>query len=311
MAHFLKRLCWFAMPFLVYAQFIVLADPYNFLRDRSLISDDVKPRTAYPLNYCLWKMPLFARHPSPNLLLGDSRMLAVSPDRVKALTGQDYFNLAYGGGTLREIVSSFWFASEHARLRHVYIGLAFNLYTDYEQLDRTAEVLTIERAPASYFINRTVLKASLFGVAAQWGGYDPKIGAVTENRDSFWAFELGPTTDGFYSRHVYPRRYHQKLEEIAQYMKNQNAELTFIIFPTHVDLQKRVQAFHLEDEYARFKLDAGKLAITYDFDYPNELTQNRENFSDPYHCRSERLDQVIREVWSGNLKYARRLGGSN
>jgi len=82
-------------------------------------------RTAYPLNYCLWKMPAFARHPASNLLLGDSRMDALKSERVKELTGTDYFNLAYGGATIREIIESFWFASRHASVSRVYIGINF------------------------------------------------------------------------------------------------------------------------------------------------------------------------------------------
>lgn len=309
MIYFLKRLILFSVPFGLYALFIYLADPFNFLRESSIISNQVKMRTAYPLNYCLWKMPVFTKQPQPNLLLGDSRMDAVTSERVKELTGENYFNLAYGGATLREIISSFWFASRHTRLHRVYIGLDFNLYTDYEQLDRTAEVLTIESAPACYFINRTVLRAALYGVAGQWLHYDPKIGAIAVDRDAFWRFQIGPTTAGFYVRHVYPTKYHAKLLEIARSMKSRGEELVFVIFPTHVELQNRVKDFGLEDEYIRFKRDVGSLATTYDFDYPNELTANKDNFSDPYHCRHECVDEIVREVWSGNLKYGKRLPG--
>jgi hypothetical protein len=307
MTYFLKRLLLFSVPFALYGLFIRLTDPFNFLGRHSMISTEVKMRTAYPLNYCLWEMPLFAKHPNPNLLLGDSRMAGLKSERIKELTGEDYFNLAYGGATLREIVSSFWFASRYTRLDHVYIGLDFNLYTDYEQLDRTAEVNTIESAPACYFINRTVLRAAVYGVAGQLFHYDPKIGAVTADRNTFWKLQLGPTTEGFYVRHVYPRRFHAKLEEIAQFVKRQGGEVVFVIFPTHVDLQNRVKDFGLEGEYARFKRDVGSLGTTYDFDYPNALTANADNFSDPYHCGHECVDEIIREIWSGDFKYARRL----
>src|SRR5271166_4620189 len=138
MTYFLKRLFQFGVPFGLYALLIYLIDPFNFLGGPSIVSNQVKMRTAYPLNYCLWKMPAFARHPLPQLLLGDSRMDALRSERVKELTGADYFNLAYGGATLREIIGSFWFASRHTNLSRVYIGLDFNLYTDYEQYDRTA-----------------------------------------------------------------------------------------------------------------------------------------------------------------------------
>src|SRR5258707_577227 len=111
MTHFLKRLLLFSVPFGLYALFIYLIDPYNYLGGPSIVGYDVKMRTAYPLNYCLWKMPAFAQRPTSQILLGDSRMGALKSERVKELTGTDYFNLAYGGATIREIVESFWFAS--------------------------------------------------------------------------------------------------------------------------------------------------------------------------------------------------------
>jgi hypothetical protein len=309
MMHLLKRLLLFSVPFWLYGFFIYLTDPYNFLGGPAIISNEIKMRTAYPLNYCLWKMPEFTRHPSPNLLLGDSRMDALKPERVKELTGTDNFNLAYGGATIREIVESFWSASRHASLRHVYIGINFNLYTDYEQFDRTAEVLMIERCTACYFINRTVLRAALYGIAGQWMHYDPKIGMVSEDRETFWRNQIGPQTAAFYARYVYPRKYHAELERIARYAKENGVDLVFLIFPTHVELQNRVRDFGLEGEYARFKQDLSSLATTYDFDYPNELTANKNNFSDPYHCRHACVDEIIREVWSGHFKYGRPLSG--
>jgi len=309
MTHLIKRLLLFSVPFLLYALCIYLIDPFNFLGGPSIISTEIKKRTAYPLNYCLWKMPEFARNPSPHLLLGDSRMDALKSERVKELTGTDFFNLAYGGGTLREIVQSFWFASRHANLNRVYIGLNFNLYTDYEQLDRTAEVLAIERAPALYFINRTVLKGAAFSVAGKWLNYDPRIGAVEEDRETFWKSQLGPLTEAFYIRYVYPRKYYGELEKISLYSRQHGVDLSFIIFPTHVELQNRVRDFGLEQQYASFKQDLGSLAPTYDYDYPNEMTANKDNFSDPYHCRHECTDEIIQEVWSGHLKYGRLLSG--
>jgi hypothetical protein len=307
MIHFIKRVMLFGAPFGLCAAFVYMVDPYNYLGRQSVISNEVKLRTAYPLNYCLWKIPAFARNPSPYLLLGDSRMNAVRTERLREVTGDSYFNLAYGGATIREIVSSFWFASQHVPLRRVYIGLNFNLYTDYEDRDRTAEVLRIESAPACYFINQTVLTASLDGVLAQWLHIDPKIGAVRVDRDTFWRVQIGPTTAGFYTRHAYPRKYHAELEKIVQHVRVHGGEVAFIIFPTHTDLQNRVKDFGLDQEYDRFKHDLSALATTYDFDYPNELTSNRDNFSDPYHCKHECVDDVIREVWSGYVKYGKRL----
>jgi hypothetical protein len=137
--------------------------------------------------------------------------------------------------------------------------------------------------------------------------YDPRIGKVTEEPQAFWQHQLGPITAAFYTRHVYPKRYHAELEKIARYAKANSIELAFVIFPTHVELQNRVRDFGLEGEYIRFKREVSALAPTYDYDYSNEMTSDKDNFLDPYHCRQECVDRIIREVWSGHFIYGRPL----
>jgi hypothetical protein len=80
--------------------------------------------------------------------------------------------------------------------------------------------------------------------------------------------------------------------------------LTFIIFPTHVDLQRRISDFHL-DEYRRLKQALQAMAPTYDFDYANDMTGNRDNFSDPYHYNRAAGQEIVREVWGGQTMLAR------
>ena len=50
MIYLIRRILLFSLPFAVYALFIYLTDPYNFLSEHSIISTKVKLRTAYPLN---------------------------------------------------------------------------------------------------------------------------------------------------------------------------------------------------------------------------------------------------------------------
>jgi hypothetical protein len=77
-------------------------------------------------------------------------MDALKVNQIKKVTGTEYYNLAFGGATIREVVETFWFASRHTNLKHVKIGINFNMYTDYEQLDRVQEVATIEHNPLFY-----------------------------------------------------------------------------------------------------------------------------------------------------------------
>lgn len=71
----------------------------------------------------------------------------------------------------------------------------------------------------------------------------------------------------------------------------------FIIFPTHVELQRRVYDFGLEGYYRQFKDDLSALAPTFDFDYPNAITEDRANFRDPYHFTDPIGQKIVHQVW--------------
>lgn len=300
------RAALFAAPFCLYALFILLVDPFNFLNAPSIIPDDVKARTASQLNPCLWKMRQFEQRPSPNILLGDSRMMAMKADRLKELTGKDYYNFGYGGGSLREMIDTFWFASKRVQLREVYIGLNLSVYNDYNYTERTKLYTTVEANPALYFVNRTVLQAALYDAYSHFSSTDLRLGAPTSSREAFWRDYLDNVIAGYYTNYVYPKQYGRELTRIAQYCREHNIQLTFIIFPSHVEVQQRVADFHLEQRNQAFKQDLAALATTYDFDYENEITTRRENYTDPVHTIEPVNEILMREIWLGELRLGRK-----
>jgi len=52
----------------------------------------------------------------------------------------------------------------------------------------------------------------------------------------------------------------------------------------------------LADE-KKFKEDLKKLGDVYDFNYPNEITKERNNFSDPFHFRDEVAKTIVEELF--------------
>jgi len=126
-------------------------------------------------------------------------------------------------------------------------------------------------------------------------------------REEFWRQQLGPYTAATYANYLYPNNYKKDLKAIADFCRNNGIRLAFIIFPTHVELQRRILDFHLEEVNARFRQDLASMATTYDYDYVNEITLPKKNFRDPYHFTDEVRTIVIREIWGGaNLQYARK-----
>jgi hypothetical protein len=302
----LRRALLFSLPFCLYALFIFFADPFNFLGSPSPVSREVKLQTAFQLNPCLWKMSEFKKQPHENIMLGDSRMMALRPEQVKEITGEDFYNFAYGGASLQEISDTFWFATRHAQLKKVYVGLNLTVYNDYNYTERTKAFANVEQNPALYFVNKTVLQSALYGVYSQLAHADLKIGVPTVDREAFWREQLFHGNEGYYRNYVYPTKYKQELEKIARHCREHGIKLSFIIFPSHLDAQRLIGQYHLEPANEGFRKDLAALAPVYDFDYENEITSHKENFNDPNHYVKSIGDQLIREVWLDQPRYARK-----
>jgi hypothetical protein len=304
---FTRRGLLFSAPFFLYVFFILVVDPFNFISQQSVIPDDVKLHTSYELNPCFWKMNIYRRKPSGSILLGDSRMMAISGTRLKELTGEEYFNFAYGGASLREIIDTFWFAAGQQHLKNVYVGLNLAVYNDYNITYRTKTYESISQNPALYFVNRTVLESALYSSYSHLTRTDLKLGVPTSDAATFWDHQLQDIDAAYFRNYVDPKNYREELKKIAAYCLEQGIHLTFIIFPTHVDVQKLITEYHLDGFNEAFRADLKALAVVYDFDFKNSITERRENFSDPDHTIGPIRDIITREVWIGPVQLGRKL----
>ena len=303
---FFKRLMWFCLPFILAAGFIAVVDPFNFLPVKSVISNEVKSAISPQLNPCLWKMNIFLQQPIDKILLGDSRMDGINEDDIEAVSHERYFNFGYGGASLREVIDTFWFAAENAKLQKVYIGVNLNIYNDYENVNRTQVYKSIHDNPTLYFINRTVWQAALTSVYSQLTNEDLKIGVPTASREQFWQDEL-EIMRSYYRKYVYPKKYKQELQKIADYCRQNNIELNFIIFPAHTDEQNLINEAHLENENQQMRHNLQAFGTVYDFNTENNLTTDKANFDDPVHFNLTSRQELIREIWTGNLINGRKL----
>jgi hypothetical protein len=306
MTRFVKRLLIFVIPMAAYCAFIAVVDPFDFFGISSAISPGIKLRTAKAMNECFWKMEHYDRHPASGILLGDSRMDAIPGDKISGAAHREYFNLAFGGGTLNEMIELFWFAARRTRLTDAYFGLNLDTYNDYNYTDRTLTYKTVRGNPGLYFVDRRILRAAVYDAYSQLSHDDLKIAVPPMSRDQFWRHQLDSTARGYYTNFVYPLKCRRQLERVAAYCAANHISLNFVILPTHVDLQNRIRDFHLDQESQQFRRDLAAMAPVYDFDYPNDITLQKDNFSDPYHFRGPIADVVIAELWQGKLHYGRR-----
>ena len=115
----------FSAPFIFLALIIIKVDPYNYFSDNSQ-NNDAKQKIARKINYALWKIVEYKRHPLPNILLGDSQMGRLKRSDILEIADKEFYNFSYGGATLPEMINTFWFAAETVKLKNAYFGISFN-----------------------------------------------------------------------------------------------------------------------------------------------------------------------------------------
>jgi hypothetical protein len=306
MIRLFRRLMLFSLPFWVYAIFVGATDPFNFFSRHSLISEQIKEKTAALINPPLWKMNQFSRTPFENILLGDSRMGHLPTREIHSVSGQKYFDFSYGGASLREIVDTFWFAEKHAHLKNVVIGVNFSLYNERNVAARAGTYSQFCSNRLLYFVDHSVVKASILGAYADWFNQDLTFGVPRMSRQEFWESQL-QKAERMYSSYERPKRYRAELGKITAYCQKNSLKCSFIIFPTHIDLQRLVETARLNKEYQEFKCDLARMTVTYDYDYQNDLTANASNFADPFHFTDSVGGELVREIWTNRLQYGRQL----
>ena len=242
-------------------------------------------------------MTKFQHRPSMNILLGDSRMILLEEDKIKLQTNLDYFNFAYGGGSLEEIIETFWYADSLTKLSSVYIGMNFHLFNGYHRVNEVSKIRQYSDNSLLYLIDRVVFKAATLCLAEQLGLYKTEIERPDMTEDQFWDYQLYTTALGQFERYKYPESNYHELQNIVKYCDSNKIEIKFVIFPEHIDLLKQYSAIGLEKEYLQFKNDISILAPTSDFSSEIEIITKRSNFTDPYHFTSDISQYLIDDIW--------------
>lgn len=293
-----------AVPFLLVALLVFVVDPFEYFGTSRVISHDAKARTSGKLHYALWKFSQYERNPASRILLGDSRMDLVDTTMLRQVTGQRYFNFAYGGGTLLEAIDTYWLASRMVRLDAVYLEMGLINFNEYQSLNRVPEARQLAANPILYLTSRMVVRASVLAAYADLSGRPVHIETPALDRVRFWRFQVDESIPQLLHRYAYPTATARRLQEMAADCRQNGTRLVIIVPPSHVDVQRKTTALGRAADLERFKAFARTLGDVYDFDYPNVLTMDADQFSDPFHLRSDSL--LIQDVWGSSPRFARR-----
>lgn len=276
-----------------------IVDPFglsgrNYLAlDRQYLAERTNDRLAGLIR--------FRAQPQPTVLLGDSRTKNLSEEYF-AQQGLPVSNLAYGGGTLAEAIDTFWFVVEHTRPERVVIGLPFNLWSDANDHTIVPAARRLVEHPATYYFNLDILRLSLTTLVRNAVGSARPTSKPDMGSEEFWKYQLDYNARSFYLRWRKPRSLEKRLQELARYCDLHAIELTFIIPPTHVELQAKVVEYGLRGEFAEYMRTLRALGPVIDYD-DLEQTRERRYFLDPFHGTPELSRAVAADL-------VRRLAGT-
>ncbi len=284
-----------------------IVDPFNHNRmfDLHLAKDKV----SYPLNYRLYKLIEFRNSPRSNIVLGDSRSGNLKPEYFNRFGISDVYNFAYGGGTLSEVIDTFWYAAGVTKLDRVVMGIPFNIFNEAGSIhgNLVAEAQMLIENPSTYYLNEFILRASFMNINHKMTGQAPRNEKPPMDQDEFWARQLSADVIGiFYARYRYPDRLLLKLKDIAGYCRLHGIRLVLFIPPTHTSLQNKIREYGLTAQHEQYLNDLRSISEVVDFDYPNRITEDRSNFTDPFHSNGAIAEKVVQELVQNTSTFSRR-----
>lgn len=145
MKKLLPKLALALVPFLLYFTVFALFDPYNYFGLQKTTN------TNNPIS----RVQGFLKQPSDNIILGDSRLAHFDEALIAQASGEQYYNLAFGGASLEESLDLFEYAyAQNPNLKHVVLGLSFyTLNNAYGSVSRMATIETQLENPFAYLFN--------------------------------------------------------------------------------------------------------------------------------------------------------------
>lgn len=311
--------CIFSIPIFIWVLTLLLIDPFNYFSNNKVVDEQTKLQSARKLNSLLYNTIAFKNNPTPNVIIGDSRIKRLPIKEIKNINGDEYFILHSNAAKLNEIIDLFWLCNDFTKLENVLLGINFNLYNEYAYANRVQEVKEINSNPLLYIFNGSVLEITFKIIFNQITGLGfPNIsrnimlkkamdGKSTLDKQAWWNFNINTVAKNQYSKYKYPKELKDRLEEVSAYCLKNNIKLTLLNVPHHKDYRKRVIDFKLEEEEKIYKNDITNIGNVIDYDYTNSITECKKCFTDPIHTNDSINLIIVKEIFRDSLVLGKKL----
>jgi len=297
---FLLQCTKLALPILGLLALVAWIDPYCLYHTGGPVPRALKEKNLYhsgrtmPFSNMMWKLADYRRAPVPDILLGDSRLSYFDLDSLQGLTGDRYYNLGVPGGNYVTMDHLFRFADSLSHLRHVMVQVSFRGLHASQHFDIYAEPASLLKRPWAYVYNRRVIEAAglnlyslLFpdAIAYDVPGDDQWQAVLDAERAAAEAWEVDTAAFG-------------TLQHIADRCRAEGAQLVFVEYPTHPDLQRIMRESGLADARAAYLQRLRTMAPVIDLDQPGLFPEDRSFWRDPLHLTIDAQRALIPRIWA-------------
>jgi len=298
----------FITPIIIWIIVVISVDPFNYFNISKSISQESKTESAQKLNSLLYNLIEFKNNPEPNIIIGDSRIRKLPTDRIKEITGDNYYTLHANAAKFNEIIDLFWEANKYSKLENVILGINFNIYNEYAYSDRVSDAKELIENPLMYIFNQDILETVFLALRNHIIGIkkEPK-----RDGKKFWEYTINTTAKNQYSKWKKPRKILQKLKEVETYCEEKNINLTILIVPNHRDFHSRLVAFNLLKEEYLFKEEIKNFNNVIDYDFHNEITNCKKCYGDPLHTTDSISRVIIEDIYIDKVLIGKIISNPN
>ena len=315
----IAKFSFFAIPILIWIALLCFVDPFNYFQLNNFITIKSKEKTAKKFNSLLYNTIAFKNNPSPNIIIGDSRIKRFPLESIKKLSGDDYFILHSNAAKLNEIIDLFWLTNKKIKLENVIIGINFNLYNEFAYANRVSEVEEMTQNPLLYIFNGNVMEMTFKAAIYHFSNVAiPDVkrnimlkkelnGKSYKDKKVWWDYNIKTVAKNQYSKYKYPKKIKERLNEVNKYCEDNDINLIFINVPHNAEFSNRKNDFNLSEAEAQYKKEISEFGTVIDYDFPNQITNCKKCFTDPIHTNDSINLLMVREIFSDSLIIGKRL----
>ena len=292
MRKYIKNISFFVIPFGIYFVLVYLIDPFNYYNKKNyterkinLIAKKTEPH--------LYKLIDFKNNPKENIVLGDSRSDGLFSvfEKIKL---ENWSNLAYGGGSLNEVIETFWHITKTHELDSVLININFNHFNGNNSRNWIKPTTRLIDNPILYsyskYVNYSILE-SINSPAAKESKKDLEL------KNEFWESHLKMINNKFYKNIIYPKNYVNELNDISKYCNENNIKLIFWVAPVHKDIHDIIRSNGYTEDYNKFIKEIKNISDLFNFDNDTLFRKNKSNFNDAMHLTKNNLHDIYENIF--------------